>query len=329
MAGAGYPSAVSSGSSASDPSLAQRRFLWLVWVVLAFTVVVIVSGDVVQATSSGAGCGESWPRCDGALLPGLNDQATVVEFVHRMLTTALSIGFVVMLVAAWRLYGTSHRVFKASAWASVFLVLEILIGAALVLFGWVEDDASVGRVVADAAHVVNTFLMVAALTLTAFFAGGGRSLPRDDPRRGRLLGGATIIVIVAITGTINSLADTLAVTESVDLDTTPVAGLLVAVRGVHPFFAILGGLAVFAIVRSLTSGAARVVLLSRAVQVIIVAQFVVGISNIALLTPMETQVAHLLLADALWIVYILFAATLLTTAETGVGSVQPRERADR
>jgi heme A synthase len=283
----------------------------------------------VQATSSGAGCGENWPRCDGALLPGLGDQATVVEFVHRMLTTALSIGFAVMVVAAWRLYGTSHRVFKATVWSSVFLVLEILIGAALVLFGWVEDDASMGRVVADAAHVVNTFLMVGALTLTAFFAGGGPSVLRTDPRRGRLLGGAAVIVAVAISGAINSLADTLAVTESVDLDSTPLAGLLVAVRGVHPFMAILGGLAVFAIVRSLTSAEPWIVRLSWGVQIVIVAQFVVGIANIALLTPMETQVAHLLLADALWILYVLFTAARLTTSEAGIDSTPPRERADR
>lgn len=316
------------GATAHGPGAGPRWFQWTVWGVLVFTVIVIISGDVVQATSSGAGCGENWPRCDGALLPGLSDQATIVEFSHRILTTVLSFGFIVMLIAAWRLYGTSHRVFKAAVWAGVFLVLEILIGAALVLFGWVEDDASIGRVIADAAHVVNTFLMVGALTLTAFFASGGPAIPKRDPRRPLLMVGAFIIVAVAISGAINSLADTLAVTETVDLDSTPVAGILVAVRGIHPVIAIAGGLGVFLIVRSMDPPYGTSSRLSIAVQAVVMTQFVVGIANIALLTPMETQVTHLLLADALWVLYILYAASLLTTTGPWVGA-STRERAER
>ena len=306
------------GVTPQEPVVGPRWFQWTVWAVLIFTVIVIVSGDVVQATSSGAGCGENWPRCDGALLPGLSDRATIVEFSHRMLTTVLSIGFIVMLIAAWRVYGTSHRVFKAAVWAGVFLVLEILIGAALVVFGWVEDDASIGRVVADAAHVVNTFLMVGALTLTAFFASGGPALPKRDSRRPLLVIGAFIIVAVGISGAINSLADTLALTETVDLDSTPVAGILVAVRGIHPVLAIAGGLGVVMIVRSLAPPPGTSSRLGIAVQAVVMTQFVVGIANIALLTPMETQVIHLLLADALWILYILYAASLLTATGPSV-----------
>jgi heme A synthase len=62
---------------------------------------------------------------------------------------------------------------------------------------------------------------------------------------------------------------------------------------------------------------------------VIVVQFVVGIANIALLTPMATQVAHLLLADVLWILYVFFAATLLTESVADTGVVSPRERVDR
>ena len=34
-----------------------------------------------------------------------------------------------------------------------------------------------------------------------------------------------------------------------------------------------------------------------------------GVANIALLTPVETQVLHLLLADTLWIVWIFFVGS--------------------
>ena len=36
-----------------------------------------------------------------------------------------------------------------------------------------------------------------------------------------------------------------------------------------------------------------------------------GVANIALLTPVETQVLHLLLADTLWIVWICSAAAVI------------------
>ena len=38
------------------------------WAVLVYNVVVILWGAVVRATSSGAGCGDHWPLCNGVVL---------------------------------------------------------------------------------------------------------------------------------------------------------------------------------------------------------------------------------------------------------------------
>ena len=189
----------------------HRWFRGFTWAVLIFTVGVIVSGDIVQATESGAGCGESWPRCDGSLIPSIGNANTAVEFTHRIVTSVLSLGFVVLLVGAWRLYGREHRVWTATLWATGFLILEIFLGGALVLFGWVEDDASWGRVIADGFHVVNTFMLVGAIVVVAWFAGGGEAPRLDTSRRNdrMLLAALGTVVLIAITGTINSLADTL------------------------------------------------------------------------------------------------------------------------
>ena len=46
-------------------------------------------------------------------------------------------------------------------------------GAALVLFRLVADNPSMARAMFMATHLVNTFLLLAALTLTAHFASGG------------------------------------------------------------------------------------------------------------------------------------------------------------
>lgn len=294
----------------------RRWFHGFSWGVLTFTIGVIVSGDVVQATQSGAGCGESWPRCDGSLIPSIGDAHTAIEFTHRMATTVLSLGFVVLLVGAWKLYGRGHRVWTATLWATGFLVLEILVGAALVRFGWVDDDASWGRVFADGIHVVNTFLLLGAIVLVAWFASGGARLHIDASRRPAtlLLAAAATVLLITITGTINSLADMLALSDEVDIDETPIAAILVSVRGIHPALAIAGGIGVFYLLVQLgdaaTGAAMRLVI---AVQVAIAAQFLVGILNIALLTPLETQIIHLLLADTIWVLLVLLAARMLGT----------------
>lgn len=292
---------------------ARSRFRLYVWAVLGLTVAVIVSGDIVQATESGAGCGESWPRCDGSLIPAIGDAGTAVEFTHRMATTLLSLSFVGLVFGAWRYFGREHPVWRATLVATAFLVAEILIGAALVLFGWVEDDASWGRVVADGLHVVNTFLLLAAVTIVASLA-ADRPLPRLrlSRRADRLvLAAVAIVLLIAVTGTINSLADTLYLSDSVDVDATPIAAILVTIRGVHPVVAVAGGVAIVYLTIRLTEllgeAAPRPISL---VQVIIGLQFVVGVLNILLLTPLETQVIHLILADALWISLLLVALAL-------------------
>jgi hypothetical protein len=43
---------------------------------------------------------------------------------------------------------------------------EALIGAAIVAFEWVADDSSIARTVAVPLHLVNTLLLLAALTVT-------------------------------------------------------------------------------------------------------------------------------------------------------------------
>ena len=180
---------------------AIRRYRRFVWAIVAFTVVVILSGDLVQATESGAGCGESWPRCEGSLIPAIGDAHTAVEFTHRVVTTVLSIAFIVMIIGARQLFGRGHLVWRTALWATGILIVEIMLGAALVLFGWVEADASWGRVVADGFHVVNTFMLVGAVALVAHFAGGNTGFRIDTTaKRDRYLILAVVILLaVAIT----------------------------------------------------------------------------------------------------------------------------------
>jgi heme A synthase len=313
----------------SDASPAFARYAWFV---LAATVVVVLSGDIVQATESGAGCGSSWPRCDGSLIPSIGDAATAIEFSHRMLTTVLGLLFAGLGVWAYRIYRPQrpHRVWTTTLWAGGFFVIEVLIGAALVVFDWVEEDASIGRVVADSVHVVNTFLLLGAVALVAAYASGRRRLPLSRGS-GRAVGaGLVIVVVIAITGTINSLADFLFESEYVSADVKAelleTTGWLREVRAVHPAIAIVGGIVLLMIVNYLNHGArsdAR--RWGYIVQGTVGLLFLAGVANIALRTPLETQLVHLLLADVLWISYLLYVLRL--GSEPDAASSRSAERA--
>jgi len=304
---------------------ALRRYRLFVWGIVAFTVLVILSGDLVQATESGAGCGESWPRCDGSLIPVIGNAHTAVEFTHRVVTTVLSISFIAMVIGARKLFGRGTLVWRTTLWATGILILEIMLGAALVLFGWVEANASWGRVVADCLHVINTFMLVGSVTLVAHFAGDNPGF-RIDPnsRRDRyLISSVAILITIAVSGTLNSLADTLYLSDSVDVDETPIAALLVNIRGIHPAIAIVGGAIIFYLVHLTAAQATGTVAkLALTIQGVIGLQFLVGIFNIVLLTPLETQILHLTLADALWLLILILSA--YTLASPSPSTDEPR-----
>ena len=200
----------------------------------------------------------------------------------------------------------------------MLLIVESLLGAALVLFGWVDQDASVGRQIVVPLHLTNTFLLLAALSLTAWWASGNPA-PRTAGRAREvrwLWLGAVAMLVIGTSGALNALADTLFAADSVlggvrdELD--PDAPLLVQIRAFHPVLSIVLGLAVGYIAQTLSRDAeAPTRRLSMIIVGLIVAQFFVGIANIFLLTPVETQVLHLAMADAIWIAFVLFGASLL------------------
>ena len=55
---------------------------------------------------------------------------------------------------------------------------------------------------------------------------------------------------------------------------------------------------------------------------IIVLVSLVSLVNVILATPLETQVVHLALADAMWITYVIFAAEMLGEHETSRAPIE-------
>jgi heme A synthase len=284
------------------------------WFVLAYNVGVVLFGAVVRATGSGAGCGSNWPTCRGDVVPLSGTGETAVEFTHRA-TSGIALVLVAILVIAVlrsRPKGDLTRI--AAIAAGVLILNEALIGAMLVLFEWVADDESTGRAVSIALHLVNTFLLLGALALTAWWLGDGsrpvRPLPTRELRWFTLAGVGLILVGAA--GAITALGDTLFPAESLldGIRDDFTGTFLVRLRWVHPILAVATGLfLVWLVPRTVGGGRSRN--LGAGITWLVGIQLVAGVLNVALLAPVWMQLIHLLLADVLWILCVLYAVEVL------------------
>lgn len=302
----------------------ERTFRRAALASLLFTLAVILWGAFVRATGSGAGCGSHWPTCHGEVLHRPASIETAIEMTHRATSGLSLLGVLAVLGLSRRVYPKGHRVRRAAGWSMFFMVMEAALGAGLVLFELVAGDASLARGFSTSAHLVNTFLLVAAMTLTLDFAWGGPKLAvSGQGRRGALvwgaLGGA---LFVGVTGAIAALGDTLfparSLAEGLAQDFSGSAHVFLRLRTIHPFAA--GGFAVFVLVvaGALASARPSPRLSRRAtwLTVGVLAQVAAGLVNLLLLAPVSLQMVHLLLADGVWIALVLFAREVLAEPAT-------------
>lgn len=291
----------------------MRRLTRFAWATLFFNVVVILMGAVVRATGSGAGCGRSWPTCEGRIIPELSGD-TAVEYAHRGLSGVALVLVAILVVLVFRRVNYPHQVRAVAVLSAIAIVVEALIGAVIVLFEWVADDASVARTVSVPLHLVNTFFLLATLTLTAHLLGGGVPLRWSQHPRARrwLIVGAVAFVTIAGTGAVTALADTLF--PAFGEGATDVEHFLTDLRIVHPIVAtVIALVTALALVRR-GIGGRTVDFLSFLVGL----QFVTGILLIALSLPLWLRLVHLGIADLIWIGYVLAAAALLGDFERPV-----------
>lgn len=296
------------------------------WAVLAWNVGVVLWGALVRATGSGAGCGNHWPRCNGQVIPPSPTVQTLIEFTHRLMTGADGFMVLALVVLAWRLHPPRSPVRTGAALSAFFLVTEALVGAALVKLDLVADNRSTSRVWWMSLHLVNTFLLLASLTLAAWWASGG---PRVRLRgQGAvavaLFAAVAATLAVAVTGAITALGDTLYPKAAVGLGEAATATFLERLRIVHPAVAVATALYVVlagVFVRRRRPGpwTAR---LSRRLVALFATQVMVGAFNVAMLAPVWMQLVHLLVADAVWITLVCTTAAALAEPDPA-GPAEP------
>ena len=293
-----------------------RALTLLAWAVLASMLVVVLWGAVVRATDSGGGCGSHWPLCNGDFFPHHPRLATLIEFVHRASTGVCAA--LTILLGIWTFYATDreHKARTAWVWTSVLLVTESLLGAVLVKGGYVEHNTSMARVAMQAIHFTNTLLLLAAMTLTAWFLSRRRAV-QTVAAHGLAVAAVVATIIVGATGSLAALADTLfpssSLTAAMAADFAAGSPLLVRMRWMHPAAAVLGFVFVVLLALRVRSWTSRVVMALLALQVLL------GVGDVLLLAPTWMQVLHLLGADLYWIALVVLWAETSESANRRVG----------
>lgn len=289
------------------------RLARFAWVVLIYNLFVVVFGGFVRASGSGAGCGSHWPLCNGDVVPRAPQVETIIEFTHRItsgLTVLLVIGLAVWV---WRKYRRGSLERWASGGSVLFIFTESLIGAGLVLFGLTADNDSVVRAFSMMAHLVNTFLLLAFLTLTAWLLTFG-AVPRQAPKGSGFefywLGAAGMFLLGA-SGAVTALGDTLfpvsSFAEGFRQEFSDAAHYLLRLRLFHPPIAVLVSFYILWVMRRWknTYNFAHLHRINTLLTVLVVAQLGLGMLNVWLAAPIWLQLVHLLMTTLVWITYVL------------------------
>jgi heme A synthase len=306
------------------PSAPRRaglsRFAIYAWFVLAYNVAVVLWGAFVRATSSGAGCGSHWPLCNGAAVTHGEILAKIIELTHRLTSTLAGMFILGLLFWAFRAYPKKHAVRTGALLTTFFVLTEGALGAGLVLFEKTAQDKSTARVVSLSVHLINTFLLVACIALTAWWASGGKrpSWTKAGNVRWYLLAGLLGVLVLGVSGAITALGDTLypvtSLAEGLRADFSTAAPFVVQFRKYHPAIAILVGgyLACLAVYRSMLTASPTTRRLAFSLAGLVLTQWAFGALDVYLLAPYWLQLLHLLLADLLWIAAVLLSADLLS-----------------
>jgi heme A synthase len=292
----------------------HRKFAWFAWAVLAYNLPVILWGAFVRVSFSGDGCGDHWPTCNGQMAPTQMAKPMLIEFTHRMMTGLDTFAVIAMCLWAFRAFPKKHAVRRYSVLSLLFLIVEALLGAGLVLFRYVAKDQSAGRAWYLSAHLTNTMLMLACFTITAWLGLNDSARIRLRSMSKTLLAALLTTMFLSITGAIAALGDMLfpvtSLSEGIRQDFSSASSLLVRLRMLHPFIAVFGAVyIVLAAVQTMRSrdedspartAGARVIVLT-------IFQLALGALNLSLLAPIWMQLIHLAVADLVWVSIIIMA----------------------
>ncbi|MCE3009130.1 MAG: COX15/CtaA family protein [Proteobacteria bacterium] len=293
----------------------QQKFKNWSLFLLFYTLIVILWGAWVRISHSGDGCGDTWPLCQGQVIPEAESYKTWIEFAHRLKSGLF--GFVVLGLYLWarKLYPKESSVRTWAFLTLIFTISEALLGAKLVLFGLVTDNDSPARALVMSLHMINSLALVAAITLMWDTSHGAKMVwkkreafvPGNFSLKKIVVGFALTFLLIATSGAIASLSSTLFPSESLlqglQEDISAEAHYLVRLRGLHPLFGILLGGSIAALAYAIGKSTPEKLLRSRSQRLFVFTSvgIVFGMLTLVLLYPTWMKLTHLLLAHGIWI----------------------------
>jgi heme A synthase len=268
-----------------------------------------------------------WLTCHGEVLPTAPEFKTVIEFTHRIMSAVD--GLLMLIMLAWALWiwkkardPQSKSVLRTAAAAFFFVLTEGAIGAGLVLTGNTAETLTAARPFWMAAHLINTFILLAFLTLTARRSSGGAELRFSIASKysAALAAAVIAILIVGISGSIAALSNMIfpsgSLSESMAKDFSETSHVLLRLRLLHPTSAILASVFIIFVTGWLAKerfGDKSVSRWSNILAILILGQIAFGAATLLMLGPIVMQLGHLIIADAIWISFVMFAAAFLSS----------------
>lgn len=304
----------------------SQRFSQLLFALIIYTLLVILWGAWVRISHSGDGCGDTWPLCNGQLVPEAARGKTWVEFSHRLMSGTFGILIVAMYFYIRKHFQKSHPIRLWSLLSLVFTISEALLGAKLVLFGLVSSNDSPYRAFVMSLHLINSLMLTGSIALTWEFSLGEKwQLRRTAPWKLANLsfkkisyGSVFAFLMIGLTGAIAALSNTLfptfSLAEGFAADWNPDSHFLIRLRGFHPIAGILigGSLAVTAwlFTQLVSQDEKEIIKRSRNLALITFTAIGFGIATLLSLAPIWMKVIHLLMAHSVWICLVLWIISL-------------------
>ena len=306
-------------------NISEDRYFQYVRILWGYTIIVVLWGAWVRVSKSGDGCGRSWPLCRGEILPGnisSVDTSTWIEWTHRFSTGVFGLAVILLVIMAFKIFPTGHRVRKLCLWTLFFTLTEALIGAKLVLSELVGEVSSFQRAFVMSIHQVNSLLLTGSLALS--FKNPHNYHQSLLFKKDKYLKLKSYILkigflLLSVTGAIAALSSTLFPSESLVegfwLDLQKQSHWLVQWRISHPFFAVCYvAVSVFLLSSFKLKIKEGVIMkkeyLRHTVRVnllifLYLLAFMIGLTNLLTLSPITLKLIHLTVTHILW-TYLLY-----------------------
>lgn len=247
-------------------------------------------GVWVRISLSGDACGDHWPLCKGQLFP--ENSRSFIEWLHR--ASSLLDFFMVFALCylAYRVYPKKHIIRKLATSSFILISIEAAIGAFLVLGHLVGLNTSELRVVVLGCHLLNSLLLIAALSLVWRL-----SLAHSIHINKSILYFVLAFPVLALTGNQASLANLLfpstSLKQALALDFMPFTHISLTLRPFHPVLACLFVIILTRLTYSMNK-IKPVIYLSCCLVIL-------GFATLLFLSPTWMKMLHVIMAYILWV----------------------------